>query len=178
MADYGRGAKAGAIAGVVLGVIEAIGYVALFSFIMDSIRTAVQGTTLPAGLTVDQVISATLYALVIFTFVGSIILGAILGVIFAAVHNKYMTSKSLPMRGIVFGIILWLIGIGFNIGNFSYGTTYVAVSVILGLVASLIYGYLLGHFFKPKQASQPTPQIGRASCREREEISVEWMRVR
>ncbi|TMI62135.1 hypothetical protein E6H16_06425 [Candidatus Bathyarchaeota archaeon] len=145
MADYGRGAKAGAIAGVVLGIIEAVGIYATFSFTSDSIKR-----TLPAGITIDQ----ALYALVIGTFVGSIIGGVILGVIFAAVANKYMTSKSFEMRGLVFGIILWIIGILGNIGNFGYGTTYIAVSVLIGLIASLIYGYLLGHFFRPKQALQ------------------------
>jgi len=148
MAEYGRGAKAGAIAGVVLGIIEAIGIYATFSFTRDSIKS-----TLPAGITIDQV----LYTLVIGTFVGSIIGGVILGVIFAAVANKYMTSKSFEMRGLVFGIVLWISGILGNIGNFGYGTTYIAASVLIGLVASLIYGYLLGHFFKPNQASQPTP---------------------
>jgi CBS domain containing-hemolysin-like protein len=157
MADYGRGAKAGAIAGVVTGIIEAIGTFALFSLTTDAIKTALQSTTLPAGVTIDQLVTLTQYIAVISVFIGSIIGGAILGIIFAAVYNKYMTSKSLPMRGIVFGIILWLIGIVLNIGSFSYGTTYVAVSIIVGLVSSLIYGYLLGHFFKPKQAAQPTP---------------------
>jgi len=157
MADYGRGAKAGAIAGVVLGIIEAIGLYATFSFTRDSIKSAIQGTTLPAGITIDQAVDLALHTLVIGTFVGSIIGGVILGVIFAAVANKYMTSKSFEMRGLVFGIVLWIIGILGNIGNFGYGTTYIATSVLIGLVGSLIYGYLLGHFFKPKLASQSTP---------------------
>src|SRR5690242_15971110 len=101
MADYGRGAKAGAIAGVVTGIIEAIGSYALFSLARDAIMTG-----LPAGVTIDQ----AAYLTVVSSFIGSIIGGIILGVIFAAVYNKYMTGKSIPMRGIVFGIILWLIG--------------------------------------------------------------------
>jgi hypothetical protein len=157
MADYGRGAKAGAIAGVVTGIIRAIGAIALFSFTANDIKTALQGTTLPAGITIDQAVTAAMYLEVVAAFIGSIIGGVILGVIFAAVANKYMTSKSFEMRGIVFGIVLWIIGILGSIGNFGYGTTYIAASVLIGLVASLIYGYLLGHFFKPKQATQPTP---------------------
>ena len=154
MADYGRGAKAGAIAGVVTGIIEAIGTIALFSFTANDIKTALQGTTLPAGITIDQALTAAMYLAAVVTFIASIIVGLILGVIFAAVANKYMTGKSFEMRGLVFGIILWIIGILGNIGNFGYGTTYIAVSVLIGLIASLIYGYLLGHFFRPKQALQ------------------------
>jgi len=157
MAEYGRGAKAGAMAGVVAGIIEAIGNYALFSFTRDAIKTALQGTALPAGVTIDQVVDIALYTVAIGAFVGSIIGGAILGIIFSAVYNKYMTGKSLAMRGIIFGIILWLIGILLNTGSFSYGSTYVAASIILGLVSSLIYGYLLGHFFTPKQVTQATP---------------------
>lgn len=156
MADYGRGAKAGAIAGVVTGIIEAIGTIALFSFTANDIRTAFQRTTLPAGITIDQAVTAAMYLAAVLTFIGSIIGGLILGVIFAAVANKYMTSKSFEMRGLVFGIILWIIGI-LGIINSSYGSTYIAASIVIGLVSSLVYGYLLGHFFKPKQASQPTP---------------------
>jgi len=160
MADYGRGAKAGAIAGVVTGIIEAIGTIALFSFTANDIKTALQGTTLPAGITIDQALTAAMYLAAVVTFIASIIVGLILGVIFAAVANKYMTGKSFEMRGLVFGIILWIIGILGNINNSSFGSTYIAASIVIGLVSSLVYGYLLGHFFKPKQASQPTPSTG------------------
>src|SRR5713101_5811554 len=131
MADYGRGAKAGAIAGVVTGIIEAIGTIALFSFTANDIKTALQGTTLPAGITIDQAVTAAMYLAAAVTFIASIIVGLILGVIFAAVANKYMTSKSFEMRGLVFGIILWIIGILGNINN-SYGSTYIAASIVIG----------------------------------------------
>ncbi len=157
MADYGRGAKAGAIAGVVLGIILAIGYYSLFILLQSTIKTALQGTTIPAGLTLDQYFIDTVNALVIFTFIGSVISGAIFGLIFAAVYNKYMTGKSLVMGALVFSVILWIIGIAIDAPTFFYGNTYVALSVLIGLIGSLAYGYLLGHFFKPTQATQPTP---------------------
>jgi hypothetical protein len=157
MADFGRGAKAGAFAGIVLGIILAIGYYVLFTIISDTIKAAIQGTTLPAGLTVDLIFAAALLAIVIGTFLGSIVLGVILGLVFAAVESKYMTSKSLAMRGLVFGIIIWLLGLLFNIGNLYYGTAYVVASVLLGLVGSLIYGYLLGTFYQRFGPKTPTP---------------------
>jgi len=160
MADYGRGAKAGAMAGVVLGVILAAGYYVLFTLISDTIRTAIQNN-LPAGsvATADQVLAIALAFLVIAVLIGSIISGVNLGIIFAAVSDKYMRGQSFAMRGLVFGVIIWLIGILFNVGNFYYGATYVAISIVLGLVASLVYGYLLGTFYgrsAPKQATPPS----------------------
>ncbi|OLD02891.1 hypothetical protein AUG19_07000 [archaeon 13_1_20CM_2_54_9] len=160
MAEYGRGAKAGVVAGLVCGVILAIGYYALFTLVQDTVRQAIQDA-LPVGsvITVDQALAAALVLLVVGTFVGTIVVGAILGLVFAAAHNKYMQSKSLAMRGIVFGVILWIIGILSNIGSFSYGATYIGLSVLIGLIASLVYGYLLGTFFGrfgPKQ-QVPSP---------------------
>ena len=159
--NYGRGAKAGAISGVVLGVILAVLYYIVFLSLTDTIKSAIGGTTLPSGVSIDQVFALALTFLVVGVVVGSIIIGVILGVVFAAVHNMYMKGQSLAMRGLVFGVIIWLIGLGFNVSNFYYGTAYVAASVVIGLVASLIYGYLLGTLYgrggpKPVAPSAPT----------------------
>jgi len=160
MADLGRGAKAGVVSGVVAGIILAIGYLVLFTIISDQIKTALQGTTIPIGTTIDALLAFVMIILVVGTFLGTLIAGLILGLIFSVVADKYMTGKSYAMRGIVFGIVLWIIGILFNLGNFYYGTTYVAASVIIGLAASLIYGWLLGTFygrFGPKTPAMPPP---------------------
>lgn len=160
--NYGRGASSGAIAGVVLGVILAILYFVLFTILTSSIKSAIQATTLPSGVTVDQVFALALTFLLVGVVVGSIILGVFLGIIFAAVHVMYMKGKSLAMRGLVFGIVIWLIGLAFNISNFYYGTAYVASSVVIGLVASLIYGYLLGTLYgrgMPKQGVPASPTM-------------------
>src|SRR5436309_13310354 len=109
MADYGRGAKAGAIAGVVTGIIEAIGTIALFSFTANDIKTALQGTTLAAGITIDQALTAAMYLAAVVTFIASIIVGLILGVIFASVANNYMTGKSFELRILVFVITVRII---------------------------------------------------------------------
>jgi hypothetical protein len=162
MADYSRGAKAGAMAGVVLGIILAIGYYVVFTTISDTIKTAIAGTTLPAGLTVDAVYSAALIAIVVGTFIGSIIFGVILGAVFAAVEGKYMKRSSLPIRGLVFGVVLFLIGLVFNIPDFYYGTSYILASVLIGLIASLACGYLLGVFYQrggPKTMNQPPAMV-------------------
>lgn len=161
MAEYGRGAKAGAISGVVLGVITAVAYYVQFIIMDSSIRSAIrQNVAAGSALTADQVFSIVLATIVVGSFVGSIVLGVIFGIIFAAVHDKYMTSKSVAMRGIVIGLPLWLVGISFDVGYFYFGAVYMAASIVIGLIASLIYGYLLGHFFErfgSKKTSPPTP---------------------
>lgn len=156
-----KGAASGAVAGLVLGVILAVLYYIVFLSLTNTIKSAIQGTTLPSGVSVDQVFTLALTFLLVGVVVGSIIIGVILGVVFAAVHNMYMKSKSLAMRGLVFGVIIWLIGLGFNVSNFYYGTAYVASSVVIGLVGSLLYGYLLGTLYgrggaKPAAPSPPT----------------------
>ena len=159
--NYGRGATSGAIAGVVLGIILAVLYYIVFLSLTSTIKSAIQGTTLPSGVTIDQVFILALTFLIVGVVLGSIIIGVILGVVFAAVHNMYMKGQSLAMRGLVFGVIIWLIGLGFNVGNFYYGTAYVVSSVVIGLVGSLLYGYLLGTLYgrggtKPAAPAAPT----------------------
>ncbi len=80
MADYGRGAKAGVVAGLVAGVFLPIGYYALFSLNQDTIRTTIQNA-LPAGsvITVDQALAFALLVVVVGTFLGTVIAGVIFG---------------------------------------------------------------------------------------------------
>lgn len=92
----------------------------------------------------------------IIAIIGGVIGGIILGLIFAAAHNKYMRNQSLPKRGLVFGIILFLIDLALNSGS-SYGTSYFAVSFGVSLVSSLIFGYLLGYFFMRFTGSKQLP---------------------
>jgi hypothetical protein len=42
-------------------------------------------------------------------FLAGVIGGAILGLIFSRVHDRYLRSRSLRTRGIVFGMILWIL---------------------------------------------------------------------
>ena len=53
--------------------------------------------------------ATTIYVLSVDAFLAGIIGGAILGLILASVHDLYLKSRSLRTRGIVFGLILWLV---------------------------------------------------------------------
>ncbi len=166
MADIGKGAKAGALAGIVSGIILAIAYYVLFSLVLAAtIRAAIQANAPLGGyaLTVDAIVAAAMIALVIGTFVGAVIGGIILGIIFAFVEPKFMKSASPTMKGLIFGIVLWIIGIISNLGNFYYGTAYVAASIVIGLVGSLIFGYLLGRFYGTSGPKMPPGQTMPAS---------------
>jgi membrane associated rhomboid family serine protease len=72
-------------------------------------------------------------------------LGAILGLIFSRVHDRYLRSRSLRTRGIVFGMILWILLSLSSFGS-EFGLSYDTISVIIGLVAYLAYGILLARF--------------------------------
>jgi len=148
MAEYGRGAKAGLVSGAISGIIIAISQAALFQFYTNEVRTAIQSAIPPGSpLTVDQLMTITFYSILIGSFFAGLIGGAILGLIFAAVHTKYMKSSSLQMKGLVFGVVLFIIGTLLGLSGLSYGTSYFVLSEVFSLVANLIFGYLLGSFF-------------------------------
>jgi hypothetical protein len=158
MARYGIGAKAGLIAGLIQGIIAGIVAYVLVQEFISSIESIIQQSTAGSTLTSSEV---ALAASLVGTFalagaiIGGLIGGIILGLIFAAVQDKYMKKQSLPMRGLVFGIVLFLIDLALSSGSFAYGTTYVAASLGVDLVTALLFGYLLGYFY---QRFSPKPQ--------------------
>lgn len=116
----------------------------------DTIRTAILNSVSANTtklISVNQLVDITLILIPIVAVFGGLIGGIILGLVFSAVHDKYMKSQTLPIRGLVFGVILFLIDLGLNSGSFSYGTSYVGANLGVSLVSSLIFGYLLGYFF-------------------------------
>jgi hypothetical protein len=62
------------------------------------------------------------------------------------VHDRYLRSRSLRTRGIIFGIILWILLSLTSFGS-EFGLLYDIISVLIGLVAYLAYGILLARFF-------------------------------
>ncbi len=72
-------------------------------------------------------------------------LGLILGIIFAYVYNK-IPDKNAIIKGEIFGAILWLI-FSVVVGLYNamiFGLTYYMVSVALGIIPLIVFGYLLG----------------------------------
>lgn len=149
MAQYGRGAKAGLLAGLISGVISGVFlYLELQSFKGQIITTI--HNALPAGSTLDASALANFAILLVpvIMIFGGLIGGLILGLIFAAVEDKYMKKQSLPMRGLIFGLILFVIDVALNLGSVNYGSGALVSGLGISLVGALIFGYLLGLFFQ------------------------------
>ncbi|MEM2878419.1 MAG: hypothetical protein QXG10_02585 [Candidatus Hadarchaeales archaeon] len=133
MAEYGRGIKAGVVAGIIYGIILLVLVIALADALMPGFWT-IAGAAGLAGP-----------AIAIFAtgmVVGGIIGGLIFGVIYAAAYGSLPGTS--VVKGIILGIIFWLI---FSVA-LNYGTviTY-PLYALLGLIASLIWGALVGFFW-------------------------------
>jgi MFS family permease len=160
MALYGAGAKAGLIAGIIQGIFSGIISYLLAKAYIGTIESVIQ-SSLPAGSNLDVAALANfaITFILIGAIIGGLIGGLILGLIFAAVQDKYMKGQSLPIRGAVFGLILFLIDLArlaLSSASFKYGATYVSISLVASLATTLIFGYLLGFFFL-KFSPKPEP---------------------
>jgi hypothetical protein len=158
MIEYSRGIKAGLIAGIVWGAIVAIVLATLLTVYKSDVLSSIS-TTPQVNMTTDQLYTITLEfgsgAAVGTGIIGGIILGAI----FAAVYRLYMKGSSIATRGLVFGIVLFLIDlvINFNGGEGS-GMDYFTILILGYLGASLVFGYLLGYLFERFKPSTPRVQ--------------------
>ena len=147
------GAKAGAVAGIIYGIIlSVLTEVILFvekSTVMAALAIYAKEfsssiiTLTASGLYNSEVVIEPV-ALIIEGIIGGLILGAIFGM---AVHK--LPGRNDKVKGIGFGIILWvLFDVLLGLGNRAeFGNTYFLLTVVAGLVAVIIYGYLLGLLF-------------------------------
>ena len=164
MGKTGDGVKAGAIAGIVYGIISTIfAIVSLSVFksqIMSTLNSYLSGISNAGslGITAQSIYNLEFVLVPVVDIIAGIIVGLILGIIFAAVYHK-LPGSSGAVKGIIFGIILWIIlGLLLNIGNLhEYGASYFGLSVGGALVAALIYGYVMGILFAKWQASSVVP---------------------
>ena len=138
-------ARAGITAGIISGSIAAIGNF-LLAQNYDVIGMTFEGTPLAPTSAIENLAATTIYVLAVDVFLSGVIGGAILGLVFARVHDRYLKSRSLRTRGIVFGMILWIFLSLPSFGS-EFGLLYDTISVIIGLVAYLAYGILLARFF-------------------------------
>jgi hypothetical protein len=138
-------ARAGIAAGIISGSISAIGDF-LLADNYDVIGRTFAGTPLEATSGIGNLAATTIYVLAVDVFLAGVIGGAILGLVFARVHDRYLRSRSLRTRGIIFGIILWILLSLTSFGS-EFGLLYDTISVLIGLVAYLAYGILLARFF-------------------------------
>ncbi len=138
-------ARAGIAAGMISGSIAAFGNF-LLAQNYDIIGTTFEGTPLAPTSAIESLAATTIYVLAVDVFLSGVIGGAILGLVFARVHDRYMKGRSLRTRGIIFGLILWILLSLSSFGS-EFGLLYDTISVIIGLVAYLTYGILLARFF-------------------------------
>ena len=138
-------ARAGIAAGIISGSISAIGDF-LLADNYDVIGRTFAGTPFEPTSGIGNLAATTIYVVAVDVFLTGVIGGAILGLVFARVHDKYLTNRSLRIRGIVFGLILWVLLSLTSFGS-EFGLLYDTISVLIGLVAYLAYGILLARFY-------------------------------
>jgi len=138
-------ARAGVVAGIIAGSISALGDFLLVQN-YDIIGRTFEGTIFAPTSAIGSLEAAAIYVLAVDVFLTGVLGGAILGLIFSKVHDRYLRNHSLRTRGIVFGIILWIL-LSLNGFGSEFGLLYDTISVLIGLVAYLSYGILLARFF-------------------------------
>jgi hypothetical protein len=138
-------ARAGIVAGLAAGGIAAMGdFVLVENY--DVLGRSFAGTIFAPTSATGSLASATIYVLVVDVFLSGVIGGAIVGLIYSLVHDRYLRRRSLRTRGLVFGLILWILASLTSFGS-EFGFLYDTISVIIGLVAYLTYGILLARLF-------------------------------
>ena len=138
-------ARAGVVAGITAGSMSALGDFLLVQN-YDVIGRTFEGTILAPTSATGSLEAAAIYVLAVDVFLTGVVGGAVLGLIFSKVHDRYLRNRSLQTRGIVFGIILWIL-LSLNGFGSEFGLLYDSISVLIGLVAYLSYGILLARFF-------------------------------
>jgi hypothetical protein len=150
MGKVGTGAKAGSVAGLAYGILDAIfALITLTIFksdIMKALSKEITASNIP--ITAAKLYSFTLDSAVIGGIIGGLIIGIILGIIFAYVHNK-IPSKNIVIKGEIFGVILWIIFSvllgALDIGI--YGTTYYLTAIAFDIIPLLVFGFVLGTLY-------------------------------
>jgi len=138
-------ARAGVVAGIIAGSMSALGDFLLVQN-YDVIGRTFEGTIFAPTSAIGSLEAAAIYVLAVDVFLTGVVGGAVLGLVFSKVHDRYLRNRSLQTRGIVFGIILWIL-LSLNGFGSEFGLLYDTISVLIGLVAYLSYGILLARFF-------------------------------
>jgi len=162
MAEFGRGIKAGIVAGIISGIISMVFSIIQYSALWDAVASYYEGLSGTGGFFTGMAevsLIAMIPGLAIGAIIGGIIGGIIFGLIYAAVYNSLPGSTSI-MKGIVLSLIFWLIftvALGYaSASMIGIGMTFYGISLVFGLISSLIWGFLLGTFwdkFAPKPAA-------------------------
>ncbi len=141
-------AKAGTIAGTGSGAILALGQLIAF-YQPGGLREEILNTPLDPGspFTLDQLLILALMVVILAGLLEGTIGGAILGLVFSALNRRVLKNYDLKAKALIFGFAIWLLSLAGNISTDEPGTMLLPINIGLGLVAGLVYGYLLGIFF-------------------------------
>lgn len=159
MGKIREGGKAGLLAGLIYGVLEAAVVVTLLVIFKSRIISVIRSVAVPGtAVNVNAVYNALVVVDAAIAVVFGIIAGLVLGLIFGAVSDRIPGQRGVT-KGLVFGFALWLIlhVLADYVGNLKYGVTFYLVDIGLGLVTSLAYGALLGIFFERGMKRLPSP---------------------
>lgn len=154
MSNATTGLKAGVVAGLLYGIIDGIfaylGLTIFKSVVMAALQkeAATESALLHVTITAQTLYNGAVAVSLVVAIVVGIIGGLILGAIFGALYNK-IPGKSGPVKGLVFGFILWiLLNVLFGLPNIgTYNLTYYLFGIGGGIIAALVYGYLIGTLF-------------------------------
>lgn len=153
--DFSRVLKAGAVSGVIYGVLQGIVTVLSYVFYRDQIIEAIRAA-LPSNVnipfTVDQLADIGMTYAIPGSVIGGVIAGIIVCVIFSLIYDELL-GKDSKRKG-VFLCLLILAGIvlgelaspGIIGGIFMVQTRYILLAP-LSAVFFLVLGYLLGIFY-------------------------------
>lgn len=150
------GAKSGLVAGIPYGAILAVAsYFTTIALKQAIIQALTNDLPSNSPFTPQQLYSITLLIDPVVVIVGGIIGGLILGAIYGWAFPRLPGGRPI-LKGVIFGVILWvLLSVLAGLGNIQYGIGYYFAQVGVGLVASLLFGWLLGYFYgrfsRPKE---------------------------
>jgi hypothetical protein len=124
MTEWVRGAKAGMVGGGAWGIITAI-------------ETA--ASTSPVGAAGPTILIVAILR---------VAWGLALGLVFAAVAERFLPARTYRAKGVAYGLILGIIELALNVGSLAAWGTDLAVNLAVGLTSSLAFGYILGYSFQ------------------------------
>src|SRR5947207_14513991 len=105
MTEWGRGAKAGLVAGGTWGIITAV-------------ETTVSLS--PSGVDGPNVLIPAILRMA---------WGFVLGLVFAAVADRFMSARTYGTKGIVYGLILGIVELALNLASLATGSADVGVNL-------------------------------------------------
>ena len=160
MGRASTGAKSGLVAGLVWGIISAIftavALIALKQDIINALNSYISGNSAAqqVGLTANDLYNTVLVIGPVADIIVGLIVGMILGAIYGWGVNK-IPGENYKVKGVVFGIILWLISAAFSAQSVGeYGILYTVFNLAGAFVGAIVYGYLLGTFYE-KWSKEP-----------------------